>query len=281
MTVAVIACLRTEELYVKEWIDWNLSCGVDHIFLCDNNDPDYFPKLESVVGLYPQVTILDYKGQTYIQPRCYADVYNSYGKKYDWFLIIDIDEFICLPKYNNELKKYLGTVPNDVKCIGINWRYYGDNGYLTYDPRPVQKRFTQPVNKGNIVDGRSQVTKSIIRGKKYFDYDRQIVHQHCAIYKAKSDTGEHFYDVLFNKLLPYTNNLNKGEEYFKSIYSIFYIKHFYTKTIEEYIKYKIIRGNVIPDDKKHKYKISDFFTFNEETEAKKRVVKFYENFFSQ
>ena len=35
-SIAIIACLKCEELYVKEWIDWHIKCGVDHFYLCDN-----------------------------------------------------------------------------------------------------------------------------------------------------------------------------------------------------------------------------------------------------
>ena len=40
-SIAIIACLKCEERYVKEWIDWHIKCGVDHVYLCDNNDIDY------------------------------------------------------------------------------------------------------------------------------------------------------------------------------------------------------------------------------------------------
>lgn len=40
-TIAVIACAKQEELYICEWIEWNINIGVDHIFICDNNDSNY------------------------------------------------------------------------------------------------------------------------------------------------------------------------------------------------------------------------------------------------
>ena len=64
-SIAIIACLKCEEHYVKEWIDWHIKCGVDHFYLCDNNDIDYTPKLNDVLKEYVDlgiVEIFDYRG---------------------------------------------------------------------------------------------------------------------------------------------------------------------------------------------------------------------------
>ena len=64
-SIAIIACLKCEERYVKEWIDWHIKCGVDHFYLCDNNDIDYTPKLNDVLKEYVDlgiVDIFDYRG---------------------------------------------------------------------------------------------------------------------------------------------------------------------------------------------------------------------------
>ena len=52
MSCAIIACLKQEELYIKEWLDWHISIGVDHFYLCDNNDKDYQPNLSDVIKEY-------------------------------------------------------------------------------------------------------------------------------------------------------------------------------------------------------------------------------------
>ena len=58
-SIAIIACLKCEELYVKEWIDWHIKCGVDHFYLCDNNDVDYTPKLNDVLKEYVDLGIIE------------------------------------------------------------------------------------------------------------------------------------------------------------------------------------------------------------------------------
>lgn len=298
-TVCIIACLKQEELYIKEWLDWHIKCGINHFYLCDNNDSNYIPKLQDVIQDYINkdiVTIFNYNDIWPIQSQCYTDIYDKIGNKYDWALVIDIDEFICLPKYNNEIKKYLDIVPEYVKCIGINWRYYGDNELIKYDDRPVQERFINPVNiykhdVPSIINGQSRIVKSIIRGKQYFDYDRKIFHLHCAVHKNVTNIKEIFYDVLFNKINAVTNNNlaehelnNINSEYFDKLYNTFYIKHYITKTIEEYVK-KINRGTGSKHTKiknkkeeRYSYSIDKFFEFNNRTKEKEEFIKNYYNY---
>jgi len=284
-TVCIITCLKQEELYIKEWLDWHIKCGINHFYLCDNNDSNYIPKLQDVIQDYINkdiVTIFNYNDIWPIQSQCYTDIYDKIGNEYDWVLVIDIDEFICLPKYNNEIKKYLDIVPEYVKCIGINWRCYGDNELIKYDDRPVQERFKNPRK----VNGQSRIVKSIIRGKQYFDYDRKIFHQHCAVHKNYTDIKENFYDVLFNKIYAVTNNNlaepernNINSEYFDKLYNTFYIKHYITKTIEEYVQ-KINRGTGTKHTKiknkkeeRYSYSIDKFFVFNNRTKEKEEYIE--------
>ena len=38
MKVALVGICRYANEYVEEWINHYLSIGIDHIYLCDNND---------------------------------------------------------------------------------------------------------------------------------------------------------------------------------------------------------------------------------------------------
>lgn len=285
MKVAIIACVKQEELYIQEWLDWHFSIGVDHIYLADNNDYDYPVKLSSIIQ-DNRVTILNYNEVHPVQVPCYNDIFQEFGDLYDWVAFIDIDEFIHLPFNDNNLKQYLENVPSHIFKIGINWKRYGDNGLIYYEDKPVQERFTQPVNiisKGRpfIYKGQSCTVKSIIRGKKYYkSNDVQIVSQHFATNNLRY--GEAFmYDVLFNKVWNSTNATLYQEKiyedfwYYSELYNTCYIRHFQTKTIEEYIKYKLNRGSSVwGEESEHfPYGIKMFFSFNEKTKEKLDYIK--------
>lgn len=276
-TIAIMACCKNEELYIKEWIDYHIECGIDHFYLCDNNDADYTPRLKDVVKEYIDneiVEVFDYSGVHPIQPVCYNDIYKKYGNDYDWYLVIDIDEFICLPKFDNKIKRFIDTIPEEYHNIGINWRYYGDNGLVCYDDRPVIERFPNPVFWGGL-NGKAKCTKSMItkRGKDNI----RIVHHHYLTRFWKR------YDVIFRQIYRTTDNIlckNPADPiynaYFENIYNTFYLKHFHTKTIEEYI-WKIKRGDtlVLKDNPSFPYKIESFYFFNERTPEKDKIIEKY------
>jgi len=299
-TVAIIACLKCEERYIKEWLDWHIKIGVDHFYLCDNNDSDYPIKLYDIIKDYVEngiAEIFDYNDVHPIQPYCYNDIYQKYGDLYDWYLIIDIDEFLVIPKTNDNLKKFIETFPKHVDNMSFNWRHYGDNGLIVDDGRGCLERFTEPVNieKNNYIikNGKSNKTKSMIRNKQYFidnyeNFKPIIKHQHTLFlnydtnnYNITHKKQLYKYDVLFNRLIYNTDyKLMYADEIFSQnsvlynyilnkIYNTCYIKHFYSKTIDEYIKYKINRGDTLKlkNNKKYPYDLGRFFGKNTETDA--------------
>ena len=73
----------------------------------------------------------------------------------------NINEFLSLSKFK--------------KCssILINWRYYGDNNKIYYEPKPLRNRFTKPFYFLKIKKYDKYIysaSKSIIRGKLNFTW---------------------------------------------------------------------------------------------------------------
>lgn len=286
-TIAIIACLKMEELYIKEWLDYHIKIGVDHFYLCDNNDSDYSHKLSDVVSEYIDngiVEVFDYSGVHPIQPSCYQDIYEKYGDIYDWYMVIDIDEFLDIPITNNDLKKFLYRLDKYNKdYVALMWRQYDDNDLLEYDGRGCLERFTRPATcfkdgVWNIIDGVSLKTKSLFRNKRYI-YEKYKVlpfinHQHCAF---SPKLGIQRYDVLGNKINNKTFiSIKKGyeTEYANKIYNICYLKHFYCKTIQEFIEFKINRGDTLQlkDANEYPYNLGRFFGKSQETDEKDKYL---------
>lgn len=295
-TVAIIACCKMEELYIKEWLDWHLNVvGIDHIYLCDNNDIDYSVQLSEVIQDYilsGAVTLIDYRGVFPIQPMCYTETYNTYGENFDWFVIIDIDEFLSLPRFNNKLKPLLQLDHiKDNVYFSVLCRIYNDNNLVTYDPRPCQERFTKETLANDIKSAKTRYSygnlmKSVVKGIKYAGFAGQIkpsiYHQHdCFNYypdfKRIDIFGNQISQQLLGGLWPLKEFPGCDEQkYLESCYNTCCIKHYMTKTIDEYIKQKIIRGDTLiekEDIHTYPYNIAQFFEFNEYTEEKNNFIK--------
>lgn len=264
--VAILACAKQEELYIKEWIDWNKSLGVDHIYIADNNDSNYEPNLTDVIQDYINegfVTVHNYNDIHPIQPICYSDLYEQYGYIYDWFFICDIDEFLHMPITNNNIKQFIYMYDNKgFNSIAINWRSYDDNGLVYYDDRPLQERFTNLANTNSIKNGERKVIKSIIRTKKY----------------CKAFTVNHQHDPLCNYPLvkrcnvlmyPHYKQTNDENGNIQEKYKIAYIAHFEMKTLEEYF-WKINRGDTLHKkiSDHYPYKLNKFWYLNNKTPEK-------------
>ena len=149
---------KKENLYAREFFDYYITLGVDHLFIYDNNEP-FSEKIQDVLDnkYKERITIYDtYKLKISCQKEVFNDCYKNNLKNYDWFIMIDMDEYLYI--INDTLKSYLNNKIFD-KCdfIKIHWADSQDNNLIHYDPRPLLERFKKPY----ILQG---FIKSIIRG---------------------------------------------------------------------------------------------------------------------
>jgi hypothetical protein len=138
---------------------------------------------------------------------------------------------------------------------------YTDNNLIKSDGRGVLERFTTPMEYDKCVTYKfpeNNHTKSIIR---------------CGIENLKWNQTPH---TVLN--IKYCNSIGDGcsNSPFESYnFDFAYIKHFTTKTIEEWINNKIKRG--YPDGNKDWFKknniIDKFFKYNDITDEKNEYIK--------
>ena len=91
--LAVVAILKDEGPYIKEWLDYHLAAGVEHFYLYNNDSSDDY---EKIVAPYVQaglVTSTNISGKLSLFPA-----YNDAIKRFKFFnrymAFIDLDEFI-------------------------------------------------------------------------------------------------------------------------------------------------------------------------------------------
>ena len=222
---ALCTIAREENLYVKEYIEYYLKLGVDHIFIYDDND-DNTEKIIDVIDkkFIKNVSVYETKKFNITnQSEAFTECYKSNYDKFDWFLMLDMDEYLYI--VNNTLTSYL-TNKRFNKCdfIKINWVIATDNDLIYYDPRPLFERFKPPYIKSGFV-------KSIIRGNisdlKYMTHSPYISPKRNI---TCNNIGKRIYykDINFENIRPINIKLA-------------YIIHFSYKSTEEFVK-KIKRG---------------------------------------
>ena len=208
---------------------------VNHVFLYDNNNING-EKFEDVLKDELEnkfVTIINYRGKKGkinkkggIQLEIYYDCYEKNNKYYDWLSFFDFDEFLELRPINQSIQDFLGNKIYE-KCqnIKINFLYFSDNELLYYDNRSVQERFVSPLynHPYNIA------VKSTVRGGLKENYWKRSFCSHTSAMRY----------ISCNSLGNITSHSSFTVSPF--IHKYDFLKHYYTKTVEEY-SHKTKRG---------------------------------------
>ena len=156
------------------------------------------------------------------------------------------------------LKDFLTNETFD-KCEAIlfNWLIYTDNDLIYYDNRTLLERF--PVPNYDVLD--NIMVKTVVRGnlnKTIFNPQKPI-HIPDKNVMICNSIGEIFTDYNLYSVRP-------------PVYKYGYLKHFITKTAEEYVT-KIYRGA----NRNIPYKVADkvrlFFRFNNYSQEKFKYFK--------
>ena len=223
--VGICSIGRQENLYAKEFVEYYLNLGIKKIIIYDNNEING-EKFEDVLKQYiinEKVEIIDIHGFESAQFPSYMDCYKKYRNKFDFLLFLDFDEFVKIEKdidineylYNKKFKK--------CETILLNWIIYGDNNLVKYDNRTMIERFTKPISsnwkKGKSIV-RTNIPNLIISSTHMIGINTK--------YFCDSNGNRLFPKSFFEFEVP-----NKPQAY---------IKHFYTKTAEEFCN-KINKGD--------------------------------------
>lgn len=260
LKVLLCAFAKCENLYLSEWVDYNFNVGFDHIILFDNNEKNG-ERPQDVLSdeQMSRMTFVDVRGQVEtavrLQTKCYTKCYNEMTSGYDWVSFLDIDEFITLPKHDNNIKKYLSDPRfKDYEGIRINWMNYGDNGKVNYEKGNVLDRFTEPCkNQKDRCDFKT-IYRTNIPGIVY-----NSAHYANEVRKVCDNKGDE---------TPQTANCHMVIK----DRSVAYIKHFVTKSLEEFITIKRARRRK-GDVAQMRLSKGFYYTLNERTPEKDEMFR--------
>ena len=237
--LAIVAIMKNEEPYVKEWLDYHLLAGVNHFFIFNNGDSEEFQKIlqpyidKKIVTLLPD----DYrKGQ-----QAQLSQYNDAIKKYKFFCrymaFVDCDEFI-FPKSKPTIVEVLDEILSEdpkAEGLGINWHCFGSNFQEKADlSRGVLERFTRraPTEWGYIDNETEQLygnwhIKTIANPRKV-----RVEHIHGAIFfedcHAVNEKGKPL-ETIFTNIPPSAEKI--------------IVNHYYCKSLEEVKKRRSATGD--------------------------------------
>ena len=257
--ICICSIGKNENLYAREFVEYYLSLGVDKIIIYDNNDLDG-EKFESVLQDYlknNQLEIIDVRGLSSVLIPIYNYCYQKNSLNYDWIGFLDFDEYLYIEN-NETIKNYFNDKRfNKCQTLFFNWLIFNDNDLIKYDNRSLIQRFTRPAL--NFSQG-----KSFVRG------GIENLMMPCShipginVFSFCNSNGEFIYPNNFF-----------GTKFEKKPKA--YIKHFYTKTAEEFC------NKINKDAHRHKnhqnyltnqkFRINFFFKINKNTSEKLNIIK--------
>lgn len=261
----IVCCICKNELkYIKEFVEYHLDLGFDKIIIGDNNDLDgetYDEVLADNIE-WGEVEIINLRGQVAKQMPFYNDVIHNYD--YEWCAFIDCDEFLTFAedsKFDN-IKDFL-NFNHDIKAYAVNWMVYGDNERVYAGTGDVVDRFKIPKPldfKFHYNMPEDYHIKSILHKDVQANFRTcpHNVHEYLEYYSPDG--------TALHKSSPFNENMD---------YNVLYIRHFYTKSLEEWVnkKMKNKHADCVPSANVAYYPIEDFFIYNRITDAKIKYLK--------
>ena len=228
---AVILVIKDENRYLKEWIDWHIKQGFQHIYIYDNGSRE---RVMDVIDGYKEeiqqsITVIDWTGHhNHIQQDAYNHFMEHYKADVRWGLFIDSDEFLRFTDgKTTDVNEFLAAYEDYTEIWGYEVEYDA-NGKETYEDKPVRKRFTRQTD-----------VREGFYWKNFIQVNRiDSFKMHYAYY----DPAKH--------------QVFENEERNKNL---FVIDHYYTKSWEEWQRKIKERGGADPNY--HKV-LKEFFFYN-------------------
>ena len=219
----VVACAKNENDYIVEWVDHHLSVGFDKVIIADNNDDDSLYEILADHVNRGVVQILNCHGFKHFQWYIYQMFLRDHN--YAWCAYIDADEFIQPTMYTN-IKDFLATIEED--CVCINWLMYGPCGNVHKPTGGVLESYKYPMMPINEFK-ENMFVKCIVRGCERFENSSWSNHIPTTNEPTPVNVGGYF------------KSTNKLEYFYPYRYKMIHVKHFYTKSRDEWHE-KCMRG---------------------------------------
>ena len=249
--IAIFTVIKDEQEYLDDFLKYHTEMGlkifvfedlfsVSHKDICSKYDNVL---LHSVKELYDETEISELIDRriNHVPPQ--TDFINRGLKfihslnKYDWCWLIDIDEYITSTEpFPDILYKY-----ENYDAISVYWKNYGCSGYLykpVYD-KPIYDIYTERCGYELFRDRKyNNITKFCVNMNKWNESMKYKIHN------AKV------------KWVKVNNTFNRGVEVFEPLY----LRHYITKSFEEYCHKVYVRGMMHPNHRK----IQSFFEMQPE-----------------
>lgn len=233
MNICIFTVIKDEQDYLNDFLDYHTKMGIDvfvmedigslsHKSICDQYDNVY---LASILDIFPKEQhneIIQMKRDKIPRQTLYVNQglrYIHSLNKYDWCWLIDCDEFITSTEpISSVLSRY-----NDYDGVLVYWKNFGVSGRLKkpfYD-KPIYDIYTEPCGYELFSDFKyKKITKFCVNLNKWKPEHKYYIHNAPRNW-VKADGTYKRTDIVYEPL---------------------YLRHYITKSVEEYLHKVYVRG---------------------------------------
>lgn len=227
----ICAIAKNEESFIKEWVEYHLLIGFEHIYIYDNNSrvpisealPEYIDS-----GL---VTVINSARDVDQQRIAYMDCLQKYGSQCKWMAFIDIDEFI-VPRSEHDIRDILDRYI-DYGGLAIHWKIFGSAGHRTIPAGGVIKNYDKVISFDSHI-------KSIVQPSKV---DKVFTPHSFGYHDGSFCVNEDYVPVASYQSYHISRTVQ--------------INHYYYKSLEDF-KDKIKRGRATSRDRDYDAALAEF-----------------------
>jgi FkbM family methyltransferase len=143
--ILLSTCMKDEGPFVLEWLAWHKAIGVTDIVVFSNDCTDGTDRLLDRLDAMGEITHLPNPatatGSSYFQPAALAFVQAMPAfRRADFFLSIDVDEFVNVRTGDGTLGALLAAVP-EFDVLSMSELNHGSNGRAQFEPGWVTEQF--------------------------------------------------------------------------------------------------------------------------------------------
>jgi len=128
--ISLCLIFKNEAPFLKEWIDYHKTIGIDHFYLYNNNSNDNYEEVLTPFVNEGLVTLIDFP-YNHAQFRAYKDCYFRFRNESKWISFLDADEFIC-PRYASNINDWIKSY-DKYPAVTIQWLMFCTGGVLEHD----------------------------------------------------------------------------------------------------------------------------------------------------
>jgi hypothetical protein len=179
LKVAVFAICKNENPYILEWVAYQKLVGFDKVFVYDNVSDD--GTSETLIRLHNEgeITRIFWPRLPDVAPQrsAYADFLERFASEFDWAMMCDLDEFLCVD--DGDVKGFISkgvAVNASVSAIAVPWLIFGASGHEKLEDDLVVNRFDHCQMKC------ARSVKSLFRPSDTFNIRTHIVDIGCGEY---------------------------------------------------------------------------------------------------